>query len=641
MIELKWKSNYALVIIGLAVAILLLYVFFSSTANVSAAAPISDNITAYGNAVAVQVTAAPTLPSGTQGLSVTYSAIQANVSSAGNQSKWINISRGGTVNITALVNGSLFIGSIDAQENSSISQIKLWIISARITAGNMTHDAYVQGTPAVIPVHGNGKVGQNSSVVISLDPIVAGANSSNSTGFIIRSYASFRVVNGSSPQDNVSFATLNTLAKNEYAGCRGLGVITLVPDSKVVWKDYLGVNAQLLWFTPGIYLKQLAALKALGLDWVRIDLHWNDLEPSQGNYSLSSMDTMVGILKQQHINADVYLEGSTPFDTSAPYGAGNAYSYPPANYSQFASFMAMLAERYPSIQAWEVWNEPNLPSFWPPEANATAYGRLLYASTLAIRRVAPDATVVMGGMAYYSQMPGQNNTLMLRLLGRMGAFTLNTVVAYHPYSEYPEGNSPCNNSFIQHATLVNSALHSSGVNSIWANEWGWSSYNGPPTGQAIIGQTGQAEYILRRLAIMSTMNYSRIFLFTLSNLDNRASLRDRSYGLLNIDGSPKLAYVALKRFLYFLGPVITPAAPMNVTTSVPTLYSITWARPNDSKVWIFWGSADGNATVSVNTGTLYDPLNGNASTLSAGKGGKLTVPVRTYLQMLSVYNSSA
>ena len=38
----------------------------------------------------------------------------------------------------------------------------------------------------------------------------------------------------------------------------------------VVWRDFLGVNAHFLWFTPAQYQGQIQQLKALGLEWVRV-----------------------------------------------------------------------------------------------------------------------------------------------------------------------------------------------------------------------------------------------------------------------------------------------------------------------------------------------------------------------------------
>ncbi len=56
----------------------------------------------------------------------------------------------------------------------------------------------------------------------------------------------------------------------------------------VVWKDFLGVNAQFLWFSPERYNKQIDRLQDLGLEWVRLDLHWDRLETAEDQYQLAS-----------------------------------------------------------------------------------------------------------------------------------------------------------------------------------------------------------------------------------------------------------------------------------------------------------------------------------------------------------------
>ena len=49
--------------------------------------------------------------------------------------------------------------------------------------------------------------------------------------------------------------------------------VTVLKESKeVVWKNFLGVNAHLMWFSPTNYQKQITNLKLLGLEWVRLEL---------------------------------------------------------------------------------------------------------------------------------------------------------------------------------------------------------------------------------------------------------------------------------------------------------------------------------------------------------------------------------
>lgn len=402
-------------------------------------------------------------------------------------------------------------------------------------------------------------------------------------------------------------------------------------SKEVVWKDFLGVNAQFLWFSPERYQKQIDRLKALGLEWVRLDLHWDQLETAQNQYKLATLDELVGKLQQNQLKSVFYLVGSARFISSAPPLSIYSDQYPPKDPNVFANRMALLSQRYPSVDAWQVWNEPNLLGFWRPEADPAGYAKLLSVTTTALRVVNPNKPVVAAGMAFFSEMP--NGQTMFDALGALGVASLNTIISYHPYTQLPEGNDPTNLDFIAKTTQLNQALRNAGVQTLWSTEWGWSTYKGPKDAQDIITLQAQADYVVRRLALMSALDYDKIFLFTLSDLDARASVRDQSYGLLDIDTNPKPVYTALKNFLDVSGPKLTPADPPTADQLPDGLFSIGWTRTDGRKLWFFWSAQGGNAHLpSLASATLYDPLRGTHTPVSGTNG--LTVPVKPNLQIL-------
>ena len=400
----------------------------------------------------------------------------------------------------------------------------------------------------------------------------------------------------------------------------------------VVWKDFLGVNAHFLWFTPEQYKQQMQRFHALGLEWVRVDLHWDRHEPSEGRYRLGELDEVVDSLKQEQLKSVFYLVGSAPHATSAPSGSQTTDQFPPKQAQVFAERMAMLARRYPSIDARQVWNEPNLPSFWRPHEDAEAYGRLLQQSTQALRQVDPNKPVVMGGMAYYSQMPVKGG-LMLESLGKLGVQQLGTIIAYHPYSQTPETDEPGKRDFILRSQQLNQMLRGVQVPAIWATEWGWSSYAGPIELQALIGEQGQADYVLRRLALMSALDYDKVFLFALSDLDSRASARDQHYGLLDLQGKPKPVYLALQRFLQISGPRLQPADAPQLSALPNDLYAISWTREDGKNLWLFWSASGAEVHLpNVTKAVVHDPLSGAQKDLQSDQG--IRVKASPTLQML-------
>ncbi|MDB6142199.1 MAG: glycoside hydrolase family protein [Pseudomonas sp.] len=398
----------------------------------------------------------------------------------------------------------------------------------------------------------------------------------------------------------------------------------------VEWKDFLGVNAQFQYYSPAIYEKQMAELDRLGLSWVRLTTHWSALEPEQDKYDLTNLDGAMNAINVHHYNTVAYMVGSTPFSSSSPFGASNSDQYPPVNFNTFADRMVMLAKRYPQVNSWQVWNEPNI--IWLPQEDPEAYDNLLVTTATAIRSAMPGKTIVAAGMAYYSQMHSTEG-LMLEKLLTLGLGNQDIVAAYHPYSDFPEGDSPPDNDFLSRATFVNSALHAKGVKQVWATEWGWSSYVGPHDEPVTVGTNSQADYTLRRLALMSAMDFQRIFLFNLSDMDNRTSPRDQLYGLLDLQGNPKPVYTALRNFLTVTGPRLIPADPPVMSNTPSDLYAVPWTRADGVHLLIFWSASNSSLQLpGIKSAALLDPLTGSRTILTNAKG--ITAPLKSNVQIL-------
>ncbi|WP_252271475.1 cellulase family glycosylhydrolase [Pseudomonas subflava] len=410
-------------------------------------------------------------------------------------------------------------------------------------------------------------------------------------------------------------------------------ITSLKPTRTVVWNDYLGVNAQFHFFPESTYRKQMVRLRELDLEWVRIAMHWAVLEPKRGEY-FRPFDEAALVMSEYGLKPVGFLAGSAPFATSAPNESPYQDSYPPTNYRLYSDSLTRFIERYPNFQAWQIWNEPNLPSFWRPREDPDAYAALLADAVDTVRRRFPDKPLGTAGMAYFSQMPSRNMELMLKALLEKGLASKNLIVSYHPYTEYPEGNAAGKNELLDTVRYINDGLRGAGIKQIWATEWGWSSYAGPEEAQAIIGVSGQADYTLRRLALMSALDFDRIFLFNLSDLDARASIRDQSYGLLDLNGDPKPVFNALKNFLRVTGPKLSPADPPSFGIAPKDLYSVAWKRDDGRRLLMVWSASAGKLSLQgIRQATLHDPLTGKAKSLTA-EGDVLTVPLKPSLQLL-------
>lgn len=384
----------------------------------------------------------------------------------------------------------------------------------------------------------------------------------------------------------------------------------------VVFSDYLGVNAPLLMAPPEVQRRLVRRWRDLGLKWMRLDVHWYHLEPQEGRYAFAPLDAAMRTMRDNGIRPVVYLVGSARFASTAPAGVANIDQYPPRSNEVFAQRMVMLARRYPFVRDWQVWNEPNLHPFWQPQEDPEAYGKLLLTTARGFRAQVPDRRLVMGGMAYFSQM-GKRGGLMLEALGNLGAFPLVDVIAYHPYTDLPEGDpSPDGMAlFADRVRLINTRLRAAKVRQIWATEFGWSTYRGQKVWQSLIDERTQADYLLRRLALSMEQDFDRVFWFALMDLDERADPRDRFYGLLTRDAAPKPAYVALANFLKVTGdrldPVASPMASRHARNHV-----LAWKKPDGRRLVFFWGPvAESLALPRGFAATLHDPATGRRTAL--------------------------
>ena len=57
----------------------------------------------------------------------------------------------------------------------------------------------------------------------------------------------------------------------------------------------------------------------------------------------------------------------------------------------------MRALPYRPIETWQLWNEPNLSSFYRPAVDPTGYGLLVQAGAAGVRSEDPDAVVLLAG----------------------------------------------------------------------------------------------------------------------------------------------------------------------------------------------------------------------------------------------------
>lgn len=156
-----------------------------------------------------------------------------------------------------------------------------------------------------------------------------------------------------------------------------------------------------LWWREEVAHRDLELMADSGFRWVKQSFAWETIEGAgKGVYDWTVADRVVKQANESGLKLLARLS-SDPDKTN--FWAG----HPPGNAANFADFAAALAGRYNCapgavgcIQAFQIWNEPNLAREWGDNRpNPAEYVGFLGQSYAAIKRANPNAVVINAGMA--------------------------------------------------------------------------------------------------------------------------------------------------------------------------------------------------------------------------------------------------
>ncbi len=164
---------------------------------------------------------------------------------------------------------------------------------------------------------------------------------------------------------------------------------------KMTSPDY-GMQAFLFW-QEEIADRDLKLIEDAGFRWVKQEFAWREIEPvNKGEFDWSRTDRIMDQVDAHNLKIIVRLGVQ-------PEWAGGGFPEigPPNNMQDFADFARAVAERYKGrIDAYQIWNEPNLAREWgnrPP--NAAEYTQMLKATSEAIKSVDPFPLIISAGLA--------------------------------------------------------------------------------------------------------------------------------------------------------------------------------------------------------------------------------------------------
>jgi hypothetical protein len=169
--------------------------------------------------------------------------------------------------------------------------------------------------------------------------------------------------------------------------------------------DFYGVVTQLNSLSAG----EVAKMRRGGVGTVRFLVPWQRVEAAQGSYDWAASDAQIKAIE---------AAGAVPLPVvyGLPAWLGEPRTPPvgiPEAELAWQRFLGELVDRYgpdgtlaeedrgyEPIGAWQIWNEPNLSSFWGYATPVAAdYVTLLQLSAVAISHADPDAELIAAGLS--------------------------------------------------------------------------------------------------------------------------------------------------------------------------------------------------------------------------------------------------
>lgn len=166
-----------------------------------------------------------------------------------------------------------------------------------------------------------------------------------------------------------------------------------------------------LWWKEEVADRDLKLMEDGGFNWVKQTFAWETIETTgKGQFDWARADRVVQHTRDHNLKLLARLSSDPKLTT---FWAGA----PPQNIDNFADFAFALASRYNCtpqaagcINAYQIWNEPNLAREWGNNRpNPGQYVQMLQKAYAAIKRGNPNAIVISAGMA----PNGDNNEIAM------------------------------------------------------------------------------------------------------------------------------------------------------------------------------------------------------------------------------------
>ena len=301
-----------------------------------------------------------------------------------------------------------------------------------------------------------------------------------------------------------------------------------------------------------------AAVNA-NLPIVRDEVHWLTVEPVKGQLSLPERARWIETAAENGIKSLVILSFGNPiydfgkasqadldagafWDCTIPVRDGNPKTTADDEYfDAYIRYVDFVSKSLAGkVEAYEIWNEPDIKGFNTKDATGTDYAEMLKAAYTTIKQNDPDVTVLGGSIAY------RTDFLDAMMKAGAGSYMDGLSVHYYLGKNAPEKRAR------ERLDEYRDVLVKYGYEKmpVWLTETGWANSN--------VDEQTQAQYIVRNAIFYDEflLNYGiegQYFNYELQNSSITSDVLggeeyENSLGLYRNDFTPKAAAGAVKTF---------------------------------------------------------------------------------------------
>jgi polysaccharide biosynthesis protein PslG len=283
-------------------------------------------------------------------------------------------------------------------------------------------------------------------------------------------------------------------------------------------------------------------VKDLGARWIRQQITWSDIEDAKrtdnDRFNWAEVDRIVNSLYLDNVRIML-----NPVSAPPEYRGAGSLMPAPDKINKFSEFMFRLAERYKGrVDAYQVWNEPNLQREAGTGISVRLYSSLLQKGYNAVKSADANAIVVFGSLSQTETndpnfaLPDDDYLEALYRLENGEIKKYFDVMAMHAsgFLNAPENMFPTNpgtgpgwtNSrefYFRRVEDLRAIMerYGDGSKQVWITEFGWSSDSNPQDGYEYaksVTEAQQSDYI-RRAYLYAQNNYPWMGVMFLWNLN--------------------------------------------------------------------------------------------------------------------------